>query len=293
MPSRKVVVTGAAGYIAAQLLPAFAKRYELVLLDVTRRGLDKNLGEIHTGDLTKRSLSRLRPHIAGADAIVHCASLWDRATPTTAPLHWIDHRPPNHVDTYYTERGNIDMVFNVMKLAMEEGVRRVVVCSSNHAGDWYETELHSGKRGMVGPDDYPLSDNFYGWAKAAYEGLGFAFATGRFGSPVENVHIRIGAPRPILGEKLAGNPTTYRRDLGAYISPRDLQQLFVKSIEKKDIRRSDGVPFQVFYGISNNTRAFWDISNARQVIGYAPKDDSERVFAADIAKYLTAPGRTR
>lgn len=33
-----------------------------------------------------------------------------------------------------------------------------------------------------------------------------------------------------------------------------------------------------FYGISNNTRMFWDISNARQVIGYEPKDDSEQAF---------------
>ena len=33
MARLKVVVTGAAGYIASQLLPAFRERYDLVLLD--------------------------------------------------------------------------------------------------------------------------------------------------------------------------------------------------------------------------------------------------------------------
>jgi hypothetical protein len=44
--------------------------------------------------------------------------------------------------------------------------------------------------------------------------------------------------------------------------------------------------------VSNNTRSCWSIANARQVIGYAPQDDSERVFADDIARFLTSNGRT-
>ena len=88
---------------------------------------------------------------------------------------------------------------------------------------WYK--LHRGAMDMVYPDSYPLSNNFYGWAKATYEHLGFVFATGRFGRSVENVHIRIGAPRPIVGADLADNQVSYRRDLGAYISPRDHQAM--------------------------------------------------------------------
>ena len=66
----------------------------------------------------------------------------------------------------------------------------------------------------------------------------------------------------------------------------------MKSIETPDVRNEDGLPFQVFYGISNNTRAFWSIANARRVIGYEPEDDSEQLFADDIHRYLSAPGRT-
>ena len=55
-----------------------------------------------------------------------------------------------------------------------------------------------------------------------------------------------------------------------------------------------GVPWQVFYGVSNNTRAFWSILNARRVIGYDPQDDSEVRFAADIRRLLAdSPGRTQ
>jgi len=52
------------------------------------------------------------------------------------------------------------------------------------------------------------------------------------------------------------------------------------------------VPFQIVYGISNNTRAFWSVANARRVIGYAPQDDSERTYATLIAQLLgDPPGR--
>ena len=85
------------------------------------------------------------------------------------------------------------------------------------------------------------------------------------------MQIRIGAPREIAGRKYEGDPATYKRDLGAYISPRDLRQLFVRSIEADHIDDEWGIPFQVFYGISGNTRAFWSIVNARRVIGYAPR----------------------
>ena len=72
----------------------------------------------------------------------------------------------------------------------------------------------------------------------------------------------------------------------------DLAQLFVKSIEAPDIRNEHGVPFQVFYGISGNTRRQWSIANAQRVIGYVPEDDSEVVYAEEIGRHLTGPARS-
>jgi NAD+ dependent glucose-6-phosphate dehydrogenase len=166
----------------------------------------------------------------------------------------------------------------------------VVVASSNHAADWYESLIHAKKKDILDPWERAVSDNFYGWAKETYEHLGFVFATGKFGRPLEMVQLRIGAPRDIPAERYEGNPSWYHRDLGAYVSPRDLTQLVVKSIETEDIRDAHGIPFQIFYGISDNTRKFWSIANARQVIGYAPEDDSEVLFAEDIRRLLIPLG---
>lgn len=76
------------------------------------------------------------------------------------------------------------------------------------------------------------------------------------------------------------------------VSERDLTQLYVKSIETEDIRNDHGVPWHCFYAVSNNTRSCWSIANARAVVGYAPQDDSERVFAEEIRRYVTTNGKT-
>jgi len=200
-------------------------------------------------------------------------------------------RPPGKSVTgedksYLEERPNVDMAERVYRLSLDNGVRRVVVASSNHAADWYEPLLHARVLDSVGPEDPPRSDNYYGWAKIAYEALGWMYACGAFGRKLQMVQVRIGAPRDIDASRYVGRPAQYKRDLGAYISARDIQQLFVRSIETPDIEDQWGVPFQIFYGVSDNTRAFWSIANARAVIGYAPEDDSEVKYAADIRRIL-------
>ncbi len=134
---------------------------------------------------------------------------------------------------------------------------------------------------------------YFAWAKIAYEALGFVFATGReTGRPLGNVQIRIGGPRETDVERCPkGDLTCVRRALAVYISQRDLQQLYVKSIEALDVRDGHGVPFQIFYGISDNPHAFWSIANARRVIGYAPQDNSEVRFQDLVAEHIRAAGR--
>ncbi|MCX6044552.1 MAG: hypothetical protein NT075_05520 [Chloroflexi bacterium] len=151
-----------------------------------------------------------------------------------------------------------------------------------------------GKMDFVDPNARALSDNYYGWAKETYEHLGFVFAVGKQASananqPLEIVEIRIGGPREDdLAHCPLGDLRTMRRALAVYISERDMQQLFVKSLETPDIRDEQGIPFQIFYGISANSHAFWSITNARKVIGYAPEDNSEIRFQALIAEHIAA-----
>ncbi len=279
----RVVVTGAAGKIAGQVLPALRNRHELVLIDVrdTNRA-GETMPDVHLADLTHRDRDRYRHLFKGADRVVHFGFV--RPVDDTGP----DAR-------YWAEQANVQMAYNVMQTAWEEGVGRVVMASSNHAADYFEPLILDGAWDYVNPRDRALSDNYYGWAKEAYEHLGFVFACGTMnGTPLENVQIRIGGPREDdLAHIPPGDMRRVRRALAVYISDRDLQQLFVKSLECPDIRDEFGVPFQIFYGISANTHAFWSIANARRLLDYQPQDNSELRFAPLIAKHLAAAATPR
>mgnify|MGYP002036982474 FL=1 len=276
MPNRKkIVLTGASGTIAGLVLPALRERYDVVPLDI--RGENRHgekIPDIQIADLSADDRDGYRAHFAGADAIVHMAFVGS----------------PNPQQGFKPELANVAMAYNVYQTALEEDIGRVIVASSNHAADYYEPLILDGAYDTVDPDGRALSDNYYGWAKEAYEHLGFVFAVGKVqGRPLPNVQIRIGGPRETDVERCApGDLTCVRRALGAYISQRDLSQLVIKSIEAEDIRDERGVPFQIFYGISGNDHAFWSIVNARKVIGYTPEDNSAIRFADQIAAHMRA-----
>ena len=269
MPNRrKVLITGASGYVAGRMLPEFRERYELVLLDVkTTNRQGEEVEGIEVVELTNPDRDAYRHYFEGVDAVVHCAFKGGG---------------------FQDELNNIQMAYNVYHTCWETDVRRVVVCSSNHAADYYERLIWAGKWDFVTPEMRPLSDNFYGWAKESYEHLGFVFASGfRKNKKLQNVQIRIGAPRETdMADITADNYQNMHRALGAYLSVRDQVQLFVKSIETENIEDENGIPFQIFYGISDNSHKFWSITNARKVIGYAPEDDSQRRFADRLAEVL-------
>jgi hypothetical protein len=290
MAGRHVLVTGAAGLVASQVLPALRQCYELTLLDVSTTDRQGNAVEgVQVADLLDRNRDAYRHHFRGVDAVVH--------------FGFVSSRSDGPEQRFRAELANVEMAYNVYQASLEEGVRRVVVASSNHAADYFEPLILDGEWDVVHPHDRALSDNFYGWAKEAYEHLGFVFAVGKQGRTgsftaaakagsarqLEVVQIRIGGPRETdVADCPRGDLRCLRRALAVYISDRDLQQLFLKSIETKDIRDERGVPFQIFYGISDNPHAFWSIANARRVIGYAPEDSSELRFAELIAEHLLA-----
>ena len=186
---------------------------------------------------------------------------------------------------FRAEYDNVGMAYNVYKVAQEESVNRVVMASSNHAADFYERLIWADRLELVTPD-MRLSDNYYGWAKAAYELLGFVFASGQVdGGKLEVVQWRIGAPREgDLDEMSPGDLKVMHRALGAYLSARDQVQQAVRMIEAENIADENGVPFLVIYGISGNTHRFWSLTNAFRKIGYEPQDDSQVRFADRIAE---------
>ena len=267
MGRHTVLVTGALGVIASRVIPELRAHYELRLLDL--RPNDRTGEQHEVADLLNDDRDGYRALFRGADAVIHSGYV----------------RARDGQEPFFAELDNVRMAYNVYQTCLEENVRRLVVISSNHAADYYERLIRSGKLLSVTPTMAAYSDNYYGWAKVAYEALGFMFATGRTtgGRKLQNVQLRIGAPRETDIESCEpGDLVKMHRDLGAYLSLRDEVQLIVKSIDTEVIDDENGFPFQIFYGVSNNSHNFWDISNARRVIGYAPEDNSSIRFREQV-----------
>ena len=287
MAKRRVVLTGAAGYVAQRMFKTLDERWDVVPIDIkatTREG--KSVPRLIVADLTQRDHNAYPAHFKGADAVIHCGFV--RAPGLTADS-WQD----NGDAKFQAEHANVALAYNVYRVALEEGVRRIVVCSSNHASDYYERLVWDGRVDMVTPEMPPRSDNWYGWAKAAYELLGFVFATGKVdGRKLEIVQWRIGGPRDDdVDHVKPGDVKVMHRALGAYLSKRDQVQQAVRMVETEDIRDEHGVPFLIVYGISGNTHRFWSIASARIKLGNAPEDDSQVNFADKIAAIARAARR--
>jgi nucleoside-diphosphate-sugar epimerase len=148
----KVLITGAAGYVAGYILPLFRERFEPRLVDNRDvDGLGRPVDGLEVRDISDLGqMDMYRDLFQGIDAVVHLAHL----RPAGDTLH----------NRYLAERGDIDMAYIVYQLALEEGVRRVVVASSNHATDFYERPLRAGQMDTVYPEgsaQRPLADNYY------------------------------------------------------------------------------------------------------------------------------------
>jgi nucleoside-diphosphate-sugar epimerase len=284
MAKKRVVLTGAAGYVAQRMFAELSARWDLVPIDVratTRDG--RAVPGLVVADLTARDRDQYRRHFRGADAVIHCGYV--RAAGMDATT-W-----QNNSDAkFWAEHDNVALAYNVYRTALEEGVRRVVVASSNHAADYYERLVWADKLDMVTPEMPPRSDNWYGWAKAAYELLGFVFATGKVdGRKLEIVQWRIGGPRDDdIDHVKPGDIKAMHRALGAYLSRRDQVQQAIRMVEAENIVDEQGVPFLIVYGISGNTHRFWSLAGARDRIGYVPEDDSQVNFADKIAALARA-----
>ena len=145
---------------------------------------------------------------------------------------------------------NIDGTYQVFDAARRAGVRRLVFASSNHAvGFTPRTQLAT-------VDTPPRPDTLYGVSKVFGEALGRLY-TDRYG--LEVVCIRIGTwqDRPELP-----------RHLSTWLSPADGVRLLHAALTAPD------VDYTVVYGISANTRAWWDLAPAR-ALGYLSVDDAE------------------
>ncbi|HEX5086523.1 MAG TPA: NAD(P)-dependent oxidoreductase [Nocardioides sp.] len=236
----RVLLTGAAGSIGRVLTAGLADRgHEVVGLDVVPQpdGVD---GAWHTADC------------ADADAVADVFEAEFAESSLDAVVHMAGH--PGELSLPDSLTSHVITTAALLDAMVEHGVRRMVYGGSNHAVG------HTPRAGL--PDGLlPVAtrlrpDTFYGVAKAAAESLMSLYAD-RHGLDV--ISCRIGTFR--------AEPSTVR-SLATWLSPDDC----VRMVDAALTAPAPG--FAVIYGISRNTRRWWDLAPGH-ALGYDPIDDAE------------------
>ena len=140
---------------------------------------------------------------------------------------------------------------------VEHDVTRIVFAGSNHAVG------RTPRTGLLTDAERPRPDTFYGVGKVAAEAVMSLYAD-RYA--IDAVSCRIGSFLP--------QPETLR-NLSTWLSHDDC----VRMVDAALTTTAPG--FAVLYGVSANTRGWWDLEPGRR-LGYEPQDDAEE-FAGTIA----------
>ena len=248
---KKVLITGAAGLVGGVLLNGLVDDCDLRGLDIAPVGGAESV----VADAT--DLDAGLAAYEGVDAVIDLASVPDQHSP------WETVRA-----------NNLPSTWNALESARRAGAKRVVFASSNHATGNYENDepyasIVAGEYGGLTPGGFPLitpdmpirPDGPYGVGKA------FGEAAGRYYSDVHGLSViclRIGT----LNRE--SRPTAIRH-FATLLTHGDLIRLV-----RGCVNAPDSLRFAIFYGVSDNTWRFWDISNSRDLAGYEPQDDAER-----------------
>ena len=150
---------------------------------------------------------------------------------------------------------NIAGAVNLWEGARKAGVKRVLFASSNHAIGFHRRTERLDHTSPAWPDSR------YGLSKAFGEDISRYYA---FKHGIEGFCMRIGSCFPAV---------TNARMLSTWLSYADFVRLVKTGLEAEYL-------YEIVYGVSRNTRGWWDNSNAYR-LGYDPQDDAEQ-FAAEV-----------
>ncbi len=232
----RVLLTGAAGTLGRGLRSGLAPACRVLRVsDISALGPAAPNEELQPCALEDRA--GMQALLQGVDAVVHFGGV-----PTEAPF---DALLP----------ANIAGVFHLFEAARLQGVRRVVLASSNHAIGAYPQSQ------TLGADALPRPDTLYGATKVWAETLAQLYWC-RHG--IESVCLRIGSAVPV---------PVNRRMLATWISPGDLLRLVLAALT------APAVGHRIVYGASASTQPIWDMAPGA-AIGYVPQDSSEPWRAA-------------
>ena len=186
-------------------------------------------------------------HVADCADPAQVAAVFD-AEPLEAVVHLAG--IPEEASLSDSLHSHVVTTAALLETMVGRGVGRMVYASSNHAVGMTQ------RSDLVGVDVRPRPDTFYGVGKVAAEAL-LSLYVDRHG--IDAVSCRIGS--------FLERPET-RRGLSTWLSHGDCVRMVEAALTCPD------PGFALLYGISRNTRAWWDLEPGR-ALGYEPQDDAE------------------
>ncbi|WP_434155651.1 NAD-dependent epimerase/dehydratase family protein [Pseudomonas sp. JZ134] len=289
---RVVLVTGATGNLGRKLIEGLAceSACERII------GVDLNTTTASFSCLAQERLTLVQADLTtdgnwkafleGVEAVVHFAA--------ASPLP----------DSSWEEAlSSCDMTLSLLRAAQKSGVRRFVFASSNHTMGAYKDDLlgkgqltstlppKPGTRWFNGSKE--VHSLAYGTSKVMGERLCSAIAEASAGE-ISCVSVRIGwvlpdenDPRQITH---SGAPSSTASSLelsddekralhwfrDMWLSNDDFVSLFIAALRAD--QQQWPTPAVVVNGVSKNKNTVWDLTSAKELIGYEPQDD--------IHKYL-------
>lgn len=270
-----VLVTGPYGRVGTAIIDHLHDRddYQFTYLNRSDRDDDHPYGGYETVVADITDYEAMRPAFDDQDAVVHLAGYPE-------------------VDGEWPEifQNNIIGMYNTLEASREAGVDSFIFGSTNHVVGMYEVtnapELYEL--------DYELSvdhtaprrpDSYYGTSKSFGEDLGRYYVE-NYEAPTQFYALRICSVRheqydhpygdaehgADTGKWKRGSPEyeeMVARMKAMWQSRRDLAQMVECCL------RDDSVDHDIFYGVSDNDRRWFDLDHAREVLGYSPEDNGE------------------
>lgn len=233
---RKLLITGAAGTIGSVVFKGLQQvdRYDVVGADI-HADEKQGIVQMDIGDE-----DRLAELTKGIDTVIHFAWIKDDGDFLGKVL-----------------AGNVSGAYKLFEAAVQNGVRRMIFASSNHATGYYKTYE------KVGPHDPYRPDSFYGLSKCYIELLGRLYSDQ---GKISSFNIRIG--------NFPGDDRPHSERAGhIWISERDMLQLIICCIEA-----DDELKYLNLYGTSANSDNYYNIDYLEELIGYKPQDDATQLL---------------
>ncbi len=248
MTMRKILLTGAGGRIGRAFREEMGAQYDLRLVDRDIAKIEAPAG-VELIEANVADLETCQQLCAGIDTVLHLAA------------------DPSPAADFYGSLldNNIKAVYNIFRAAKDQGCRRVIFASSVQAVEGYPLDT------QVRPEMPMKPMNLYGAAKGFAELMGHYFA---YAEGLSCIGVRVAAYGNNPGNQ---DPNTIDgRNLSAYLSARDLNQLFARCIEIADLQ------YAVLHAVSDNRFKRLDISATRDLVGYQPQDDAFELFNVGI-----------